>query len=146
MNLVGLLLKLLPTLLTLLPAQAGSGRHLAIQLTLRAGVVMTIGSLASMAVLAAVAAMILGLGEEMGYPAALGVSAIVLLAAAGALAAALVLVDRRSDRRAAAARDASMDAIVAPLTAVSRQITQKPMQSALLALAAGAALGALRRR
>ncbi|MFO1046752.1 MAG: hypothetical protein U1E52_02455 [Geminicoccaceae bacterium] len=146
MSLVGLLLKLLPPLLTMLPTHAGSGRHLAIQLTLRAGVVMAIGSLASMAVLAAVAAMVLGLAEEMGYPAALGVSAIVLLATAGALAAALVLVDRRSDRRAAAVRDASLEAIVAPLTAVSRQIAQKPMQSALLALAAGALLGVLRRR
>lgn len=146
MNLVGLLLKLLPTLLSLLPSHTASGRHLAVRLTLRAGVVMAIGSLASMAVLAAVAAMILGLAEEMGYPAALGVTAIALLAVAGALAATLVLVDRRSDRRAATARDASLDAIVAPLTLVSRHIAQKPVQSALLALAAGAVLGALRRR
>ena len=41
---------------------------------------------------AAIAAMILGLAETFGYPTALGISALVLMATAGILLAALLLV------------------------------------------------------
>lgn len=146
MNLLGLVLRLLPTLIDLMPAQGSSGRHLAVKLTVRAGILMAIVSLSSLAVLAAIAAMIMGLAEAFGYPAALGVSALVLATAAGGLLAALLVVDRRADRRAAAAREASIGAAMAPLSAALRQIEQKPLQSILLALAAGAMLGLLRRR
>ena len=60
MNLVGLLLKLLPTLLELLPIQGSAGRHLAVRLTLRAAILMAIVSLASLAVLAGIAAISIG--------------------------------------------------------------------------------------
>lgn len=146
MNLVGLLLRLLPTIVDMLPLQGGAGRHLAVRLTLRAGVLMAIISLTSLAVLAAIAAMIMGLAEALGYPAALGISAVVLMMIAGVLLAGLLLVDRRADRRAAVAREASIGAAVAPLLAAVRQIERKPLQSTLLALAAGAVLGLLRRR
>jgi hypothetical protein len=145
-NLVGLLLRLLPTLIDLVPNQAGAGRHLAVRFTLRAAILMAIVSLATLAVLAAVAAMILGLAEALGYPAALGISALALMATAGVLLAALLLVDRRADRQAAAAREATLEATVAPLLAVVRQIERRPAQSVLLALAVGTVLGLLRRR
>lgn len=146
MKLVGLLLRLLPTLVDLLPIQGGAGRHLAVRLTLRAAILMAIVSLASLAVLAGIAAMIMGLAEALGYPAALGISALILLIAAGVLLAGLLIADRRADRQAAAAREASIGAAMAPLLGAVRQIERKPLQSALLALAAGAVLGLLRRR
>ena len=146
MNLVGLLLRLLPTLIELVPNQAGAGRHLAVRLTLRAAILMAIVSLATLAVLAAIAAMILGLAETFGYPTALGISALVLMATAGILLAALLLVDRRADRQAAAAREATVGAAMAPLLAMVRQIERRPAHSVLLALAVGTALGLLRRR
>ncbi|MGD9511790.1 MAG: hypothetical protein AB7I59_15065 [Geminicoccaceae bacterium] len=146
MNLVGLLLKLLPALVELLPIQGSAGRHLAVRLTLRAAILMAIVSLASLAVLAGIAAMIMGLAEAFGYPAALGLSALALLIAAGILLAALLIADRQADRRAVAAREASIGAAMAPLLATLRHIEKKPLQTTLLALAAGAALGLLRRR
>jgi hypothetical protein len=145
-NLAGLLLRLLPTIVDLIPIQGSVGRHLAVRLTLRAGILMAIVSLASLAVLAAIAAMIMGLAEAFGYPVALGVSALVLMTAAGVLLAALLLVDRRMDRQAAADREASIGTAMAPLLAAVRQIEKKPLQSTLLALAVGAVLGLLRRR
>jgi hypothetical protein len=145
-NLAGLLLRLLPTIVDLIPIQGSAGRHLAVRLTLRAGILMAIVSLASLAVLAAIAAMIMGLAEAFGYPTALGITALVLMTTAGVLLATLLLIDRRADRQAAAAREASIGAAVAPLLAAARQIERKPLQSTLLALAAGAVLGLLRRR
>jgi fucose permease len=145
-NLVGLLLRLLPTIVSLLPIQGSTGRHLAVRLTLRAGILLAIISLASLAVMAAIAATIMGLAEAFGYPVALGISALILLTTAGVLLAALLVVDRRADRQTAATREASIGAAMEPLLATIRQIERKPLQSALLALAAGAVLGLLRRR
>ena len=146
MNLVGLLLRLLPTIVSLLPIQGSAGRHLAVRLTLRAGILLAIVSLASLAVMAAIAATIMGLAEAFGYPAALGISALILLTTGRVLLAALLVVDRRADRQTAATREASIGAALEPLLATIRQIERKPLQSALLALAAGAVLGLLRRR
>jgi hypothetical protein len=141
-----LLLRLLPVLIEFLPQAAGLGRHAALRLTARAGVVLAIAALAGMAVLAGVAAMVMGLAESLGYPAALGLSAAVLLAVAGILVTALALYDQHTDRRAAAAREASIEALVGPLNLVGRSIGARPLQSVLLALAVGAAIGLMRRR
>lgn len=147
MRFLPLLLSLAPSLLQLLPGEREAARALARRMAVRA--VLT-GLMALLLLVAAgfvVAAAYMALAQAYGPPLGAALVACGLVVLAFACAAGMALLQRPAGRPPGAASwDATRAAAMAPLDELKRHVETKPVQSVLIAAAAGALVALLRRR
>lgn len=146
MNLLRLLLPLLPALLKLLPEAQQTTRHLGRRVALRAVLILIPVLLLLIAAGFAIAAAYMALAAALTPHAAAAIMALALTLIAALEATVLLIRDRSAGQRRAEAARAARASMLQPLEEVGRQIGAKPVQSVLLAAAAGAVVAMLGRR
>lgn len=146
MSLLRLLLPLLPALLKLLPEAQQTTRHLGRRMALRAVLILIPVLLLVIAAGFAIAAAYMALAAALSPHAAAAIMALALTLIAALEATVLLVRDRSTEQRRAEAARAARASMLLPLQEVGRQIGAKPVQSVLLAAAAGAVIALLGRR
>ncbi|MFO1067178.1 MAG: hypothetical protein U1E14_01495 [Geminicoccaceae bacterium] len=147
MRFLPLLVSLAPQLMQLLPGEREAARAMARRMAMRAvlGTVMVL--LLLVAAGFALAAAYMALAERYGPPAGAAVVAGGLVLLALLCAVGMMLGERPATRPPGAATwDATRAAALAPLDELKRTVESKPVQSVLIAAAAGALVTLLRRR
>ena len=146
MNLLRLLLPLQPTLLGLLPEAQRGPRKLARRWALHAELVAAVAILLLTAFGFAVAASYMALAASLTPHTAAAIVALGLCLLAGGAAGILYAINRKSAQRRAEAMQAARERALLPVQELGRQIGRQPLQSVLIAAAAGVVLSWLGRR
>lgn len=146
MNFLRLLLPLLPSLLKLLPEAQQATHHLTRRLILHAALIAIPVMLLLLAFAFAAAAAFMALETVVSPHVAAVVMALSLCVLAALVAAVLIVLDRAAESRRQRALAAAQANLLAPLHEAGRLVGSKPLQSVLLAAAAGVVAAWLVRR
>lgn len=147
MKFLPLLVSLAPQLLQLLPGEREAARAMARRMAIRAVLGTLMVLLLLVAAGFALAGAYMALAGHYGPPAGAGILAAGLVLLALLCAVGMALGDRPASRTPGSATwDATRAAALAPLDELKRTVESKPVQSVLVAAAAGALLALLRRR
>ena len=147
MKFLPLLVSLAPQLLQLLPGEREAARAMARRMAIRAALGTLMVLLLLVAAGFALAGAYMALAGHYGPPAGAGILAAGLVLLALLCAVGMALGDRPASRTPGSATwDSTRAAALAPLDELKRTVESKPVQSVLVAAAAGALLALLRRR